>query len=157
MRPNEKRTADFGENVTDTKQDSFEAWLDEEINESGDRRGDNIRRNGWALDYARRAFEAGQAAQAADAGRHEGRRKLTCDAINGAMAYGYNNSNPPPRDNHWLAPYWKFGRDYADLVEALEACEASMLAKGVPTDPEHPDRIALDKARAALSRAKEQK
>ena len=33
----------------------------------------------------------------------------------------------------------------------------AMPAKGVPTDPEHPDRIALDKVRAALARSKEQK
>jgi hypothetical protein len=41
-------------------------------------------------------------------------RKLTCEAIDGAMAFGYQNTNPPPSDDHWLAPYWKIGRKQAE-------------------------------------------
>lgn len=37
-------------------------------------------------------------------------RKLTCEAIDGAIAFGYQNTNPPPSDDHWLAPFWKIGR-----------------------------------------------
>jgi hypothetical protein len=46
-------------------------------------------------------------------------RKLTCEAIDGAMAFGYQNTNPPPSDDHWLAPYWKIGRKQAELEVAL--------------------------------------
>lgn len=42
-------------------------------------------------------------------------RKLTCEAINGAIAFGYQNTNPPPSDDHWLAPFWKIGRQQAEL------------------------------------------
>jgi hypothetical protein len=42
-------------------------------------------------------------------------RKLTCEAIDGAIAFGYQNTNPPPSDDHWLAPYWKIGRKQAEL------------------------------------------
>ncbi|WP_322073373.1 hypothetical protein [Burkholderia cepacia] len=42
-------------------------------------------------------------------------RKLTCEAIDGAMAFGYQNTNPPPSADHWLAPYWHVGRKQAEL------------------------------------------
>jgi len=42
-------------------------------------------------------------------------RKLTCEAINGAMAFGYQNTNPPPSDDHWLAPFWTIGRKHWEL------------------------------------------
>ncbi|MFX1675167.1 hypothetical protein PWR63_23455 [Paraburkholderia sp. A2WS-5] len=45
-------------------------------------------------------------------------RKLTCEAIDGAIAFGRQNTNPPPGDDHWLAPFWKIGRQQAEL-EAL--------------------------------------
>ncbi|TDV04641.1 hypothetical protein [Paraburkholderia caballeronis] len=50
-------------------------------------------------------------------------RKLTCEAINGAMAFGYQNTNPPPSDDRWLAPYWKIGRERAE-AEATQAVAA---------------------------------
>ena len=46
-------------------------------------------------------------------------RKLTCEAIDGAMAFGYQNTNPPPNEDHWLAPYWKIGRVQAETNLAL--------------------------------------
>jgi hypothetical protein len=46
-------------------------------------------------------------------------RKLTCEAISGAMSFGYQNTNPPPGDDHWLAPYWTIGRRTAELEAAL--------------------------------------
>ncbi|SAL20187.1 hypothetical protein AWB70_01016 [Caballeronia cordobensis] len=52
-------------------------------------------------------------------------RKLTCEAIDGAMAFGYQNTNPPPSEDHWLAPFWKIGRKQADLEAALAASTAS--------------------------------
>jgi hypothetical protein len=52
-------------------------------------------------------------------------RKLTCQAIEGAMAFGYQNTNQPPDDDHWLAPYWKIGRKQAELeagsIPSIEA------------------------------------
>lgn len=48
-------------------------------------------------------------------------RKLTCEAIDGAMAFGYQNTNPPPSDDHWLAPFWKIGRKQAELESAATA------------------------------------
>lgn len=62
-------------------------------------------------------------------------RKLTCEAINGAMAFGYQDSNPPPSDDHWLAPFWKIGRQQAELEsrvalapsDAVQAPSAWML------------------------------
>lgn len=48
-------------------------------------------------------------------------RKLTCEAIDGAMAFGYQNTNPPPSDDHWLAPFWKIGRKQAELEASAAA------------------------------------
>jgi hypothetical protein len=55
-------------------------------------------------------------------------RKLTCEAINGAMAFGYQNTNPPPEDDHWLAQFWKIGRKQAELEAALLASEPAVAA-----------------------------
>lgn len=44
-------------------------------------------------------------------------RKLTCEAIDGAIAFGYQNTNPPPSEDHWLAPYWKIGRKLSEAEE----------------------------------------
>ncbi|MBB5509605.1 hypothetical protein HDG35_005900 [Paraburkholderia sp. JPY681] len=57
-------------------------------------------------------------------------RRLTCEAIDGAMAFGYQNTNPPPGDDHWLAPYWKIGRKQAEL----EASIAAPKADAAPSD-----------------------
>lgn len=45
-------------------------------------------------------------------------RKLTCEAIDGAIAFGYQNTNPPPGDDHWLTPYWKIGRQLSEAEAA---------------------------------------
>lgn len=42
-------------------------------------------------------------------------RKLTCEAIDGAIAFGYQNTNPPPSEDHWLAPFWRMGRKLAAI------------------------------------------
>ncbi|KAA1012982.1 hypothetical protein FVF58_09310 [Paraburkholderia panacisoli] len=51
-------------------------------------------------------------------------RKLTCEAIDGAMAFGYQNMNVPPSDDHWLTPYWNIGRKQAEL-ELLSASKSA--------------------------------
>ncbi|MFP4895622.1 hypothetical protein [Paraburkholderia sp. EG304] len=56
-------------------------------------------------------------------------RELTCEAINGAMAFGYQNTNVPPSDDHWLAPFWKIGCKQAELEAALGAGRAMQLAE----------------------------
>ncbi|VWB16449.1 hypothetical protein BLA14095_00481 [Burkholderia lata] len=62
-------------------------------------------------------------------------RKLTCEAIDGAMAFGYQNTNPPPTDDHWLAPYWHVGREQAEL-EAVIADVQPLLAQAADSDTE---------------------
>lgn len=42
-----------------------------------------------------------------------------------------------------------------ELLEAIELCTNVMLHRGVHTDPQHPDRIALDAACSAIAKAKE--
>ncbi|MDR8087834.1 hypothetical protein KPB05_10210 [Burkholderia gladioli] len=46
-------------------------------------------------------------------------RKLTCEAIDGVLASGYQNRNPPPSDEHWLAGFWKVGRSFFSAEFAL--------------------------------------
>jgi len=66
-------------------------------------------------------------------------RKLTCEAINGAIAFGYQNTNPPPSEDHWLAPYWKIGRQQAELeARAAFPSDATQAPEGwklVPVEP----------------------
>ncbi|RAR51651.1 nucleoid-associated protein YgaU [Paraburkholderia unamae] len=57
-------------------------------------------------------------------------RKLTCEAITGAMAFGYQGTNAPPSDEHWLAPFWKIGRREAELE--AKAAIAPSDAAGAP-------------------------
>jgi len=63
-------------------------------------------------------------------------RKLTCEAIDGAIAFGYQNTNPPPSDDHWLTPYWKIGRQQAELEVRAARSDAAQAPEGwrlVPT------------------------
>ncbi|WP_144023043.1 hypothetical protein [Burkholderia sp. AU15512] len=69
-------------------------------------------------------------------------RKLTCEAIDGAMAFGYQNTNPPPSADHWLAPYWHVGRKQAEQEASLSRSPrtevAGAVAEGwklVPVEP----------------------
>ncbi|VBB10661.1 hypothetical protein [Burkholderia stabilis] len=66
------------------------------------------------VDAQQRAFSAGAPAY----------RKNAIDAIDGAIAFGCQNTNPPPATDHWLAPYWNIGRLQADLAMALELIAA---------------------------------
>jgi hypothetical protein len=45
-------------------------------------------------------------------------RELTIEAINGAMAFGEMNTNPPPDADHWLAPFWHIGRKLGNSAQA---------------------------------------
>jgi hypothetical protein len=53
-------------------------------------------------------------------------RELTVSAINGAMAFGEQGTNPPPEPDHWLAPFWHVGRKQAELVRAAVQAESDM-------------------------------
>lgn len=50
-------------------------------------------------------------------------RELTALAIEGAMAYGYQNGEYPPEDAAWLRPFWTMGRRDAER-EAVIAAQA---------------------------------
>ena len=78
-----------------------------------------------------------------------------CDAITGAMAFGYQNSNVPPEGN-WAKRFWDIGRaegaardelrgDLAEAAETLRRYETLHRAKG--TD----DSTAKAEANAALA------
>ncbi|MFK3794792.1 hypothetical protein [Pseudomonas sp. NPDC088444] len=43
-----------------------------------------------------------------------------CDSITGAMAFGCQNTNPPPED-HWAKRFWDIGRAEGASREALTA------------------------------------
>ncbi|TCP78376.1 hypothetical protein EC849_102211 [Pseudomonas putida] len=45
-------------------------------------------------------------------------KRLLCDAILGAMAFGKQNSNPPPA-GHWGQEFWDVGRAEGALQEEL--------------------------------------
>ncbi|WP_257811663.1 hypothetical protein [Burkholderia glumae] len=48
-------------------------------------------------------------------------RKLTCEAIEGAIGFGQQGTNPPPSEDHWLAPFWKIGQQLALLTSPRAA------------------------------------
>ncbi len=77
-------------------------------------------------------------------------RKLTCEAIDGAMAFGYQNTNPPPSADHWLAPYWKIGRKQYAAEFALRYLDDQLTEylEGMPAD--ETSRNLRDIARNAL-------
>lgn len=42
-----------------------------------------------------------------------------CDAIDGAIAFGFQGNNTPP-DGHWLERFWKIGNDAAVQIDGLK-------------------------------------
>lgn len=66
-------------------------------------------------------------------------RSITADSIDGAIAFGLAGVNPPPSDDHWLAPWWKRGREMAELAAQVEGLRADaaryrVIAETLPTD-----------------------
>lgn len=47
--------------------------------------------------------------------------EIATSAIHGALLFGYQNANPPPSDDHWLAPFWNIGRERGELESAHSA------------------------------------
>ncbi len=43
-----------------------------------------------------------------------------CDSIDGAMAFGYQNTNRPP-EGHWAKRFWDMGRPEGEMRDALTA------------------------------------
>lgn len=62
-------------------------------------------------------------------------RKRICEAIEGAMAFGYLNLNEPPA-SHWLAPWWAAGRAQRAAMNALRYLdrELTQYMDGMPAD-----------------------
>ncbi|MGB5955439.1 hypothetical protein [Pseudomonas sp.] len=88
-------------------------------------------------------------------------KRLLCDAIVGALAFGKQNSNPPPAD-HWGQEFWDIGRAEGarqeELIHALrlarkelDACQRVIHYAG-GFDPAYVDdaQAALKVADAAL-------
>jgi hypothetical protein len=104
--------------------DEFKDWFEREWSSYQDKAisGGKIMSMTWAL-KGYRALLASQAAVAASKRGTDAQilfeRQLTCEAINGAVSFGYQNTNPPPDDDHWLAPYWSIGRRMEELDSAL--------------------------------------
>lgn len=107
---------------------------------------DALRRNGLSID-----------------GDNAYKRDLL-DAVVGALAFGAQNTNPPPSD-HWATRFWEIGREerelHEELVAALKltrenlrACQATIhLAGGF--DPAYVDdaQAAMKIADAVLAKA----
>jgi hypothetical protein len=74
-------------------------------------------RAGWEAWQARAALDA--APKPLDDPRLQG---LFSDAISGALAFGAQNTNPPPA-GHWLERFWQMGRAEQTLSEAPPAAE----------------------------------
>jgi hypothetical protein len=74
---------------------------------------------GWEAWQARAALDAALAAtpKPLDDPRLQG---LFSDAISGALAFGAQNTNPPPA-GHWLERFWQMGRAERELSEAAPA------------------------------------
>lgn len=87
-----------------------------------------------------------------------------CDSIVGALAFGAQNTNPPPAD-HWGQRFWDIGREERALCEELivalkitrenlRACQGTIhLAGGF--DPAYVEdaQVAMKIADAALAKA----
>ena len=65
-------------------------------------------------------------------------RELTAAAIRGAMAFGYLNTNPPPNEDHWLAEFWREGRQRGLLEERAVEAEPATTSRITPDAPASP-------------------
>lgn len=77
-------------------------------------------------------------------------RKRICEAIDGAMAFGYLNLNEPPAA-HWLAPWWTAGQSQRAAMNALRYLdhELTQYVDGMPAD--ETSRKLRDAARDGLA------
>ncbi|MDR6949811.1 hypothetical protein J2Y39_004436 [Pseudomonas sp. 2957] len=85
------------------------------------------------------------------------------DAVVGALAFGAQNTNPPPSD-HWATRFWEIGREerelHEELVAALKltrenlrACQATIhLAGGFDTAYVNDAQAAMKVADAVLAK-----
>ncbi|MCO6690438.1 hypothetical protein [Pseudomonas asiatica] len=58
-------------------------------------------------------------------------KRLLCDAIIGAMAFGKQNSNPPP-EGHWGKEFWDIGRAEGKQRDVLVAALENLVAVTTP-------------------------
>jgi hypothetical protein len=87
-----------------------------------------------------------------------------CDSIIGALAFGAQNTNPPPTD-HWGQRFWNIGREERavceELIAALKvtrenlrACQATIhLCRGFDPAYVNDAQAAMKVADAALAKA----
>lgn len=60
----------------------------------------------------------------------EGIRALVCDAVRGAIGFGFLNGNPPP-EGHWLGEFWRMAQ-----ISAQESPQPTQPAAPVEQVPE---------------------
>ncbi|AHC82484.1 hypothetical protein X970_10720 [Pseudomonas monteilii SB3101] len=58
-------------------------------------------------------------------------KRLLCDVIIGAMAFGKQNSNPPP-EGHWGKEFWDIGRAEGEQRDELVAALENLVAVTTP-------------------------
>jgi hypothetical protein len=93
-------------------------------------RGESITRDAFAAGVlAASALLAAQSAPRGTDAQILKERELTVSAIRGAMAYGYQDTNPPPSPDHWLAEFWNIGREHA------RAAQSAPVVQPVPPNP----------------------
>jgi hypothetical protein len=83
-------------------------------------------------------------------------REITASSIQGAMAFGYQNTNPPPAEDHWLQSFWDIGRKQAEMeceIEALrELRDAVITQREMYADTSDEDNMSGKRIAAALDR-----
>ncbi|WP_369070802.1 hypothetical protein [Burkholderia gladioli] len=97
--------------------------------------GNDVRTVQWIAEHTRALLTS---PRAADSPRGTDaqilfERKLTCEAIDGAIAFGHQGTNQPPDADHWLAPFWIIGRRLA-LLDAAPAAPVAELVMHPLTD-----------------------
>ena len=60
----------------------------------------------------------------------QGIRAMVADAISGALAFGAQGVNPPPK-GHWLTPFWNAARADAQPAATVYTMEALVPGSGV--------------------------
>ncbi|WP_186039705.1 hypothetical protein [Burkholderia gladioli] len=100
--------------------------------------GNDVRTVQWIAEHTRALLTSPRAADSprGTSAQIQLERKLTCEAIDGVMASGYQNRYPPPSDEHWLAGFWKIGRSFFGAEFALRFIRDQLneYLDGVPLD-----------------------
>ncbi len=83
-------------------------------------------------------------------------REITASSIQGAMAFGYQNTNPPPAEDRWLQPFWDIGRKQAEMEREIEVLrelrDAVITQREMYADTSDEDNMSGKQITAALDR-----